>query len=66
MSKSFQFAKISQLKQYNFDNSLEGFRRNCVEGTIKENLQNSLDARLWLYKDFEKPVVVTIRNTNIR
>lgn len=64
MSKAFQFAKISQLEQYNFDNSLEGFRRNGVEGTIKENLQNSLDARL--YKDFEKPVVVTIRNTNVR
>lgn len=64
MKESFQFAKIDQLEHYTFDNSLEGFRRNGVEGTIKENLQNSLDARL--YKDFEKPVIVTIRNSKVR
>lgn len=64
MKESYQFAKIDQLEHYTFDNSLEGFRRNGVEGTIKENLQNSLDARL--YKDFEKPVIVTIRNSKVR
>lgn len=58
MKKSFQFAKIDQLEVISFDNSLESFNANGVSGTIKENIQNSLDARL--HKDYELPVRVTI------
>ncbi|MCU7558429.1 hypothetical protein [Macrococcus capreoli] len=57
MGNHFQFASLDYLEVATFDNSLEHFHRNGIKGTIKENLQNALDARL---KENE-PVKVIIR-----
>lgn len=61
--KKFQFTQINQIEEVTFDKSLEKFYGNGIEGTIKENLQNSLDARL--DGDFDKPVNVTIKLSKV-
>lgn len=54
----FQFTSISIIEDATFDQSLEKFYNYGIEGTIKENIQNSLDARL--YNNFEHPVNIKI------
>ncbi|MCD8824076.1 hypothetical protein [Mammaliicoccus sciuri] len=55
----FQFTKIPQIEVATFDRSLEKFYSNGIEGTIKENIQNSLDAKL--FKNNEEPVRINIK-----
>lgn len=43
---SFQFSEIPNIEVATFDNSLSDFYANGIEGTIKEDIQNALDARL--------------------
>lgn len=57
MSDYFQFAEIGYLENATFDNSLDHFHRNGIRGTIKENIQNALDARV----SPDTPVKVTIK-----
>lgn len=54
----FQFRNIHDIEEATFDKSLNTFYENGIEGTIKENIQNSLDARL--YDDFKEPVKLLI------
>lgn len=47
MSKPyFQFSNISNIEVATFDNSLSNFYSQGIEGTIKEDIQNALDAKL--------------------
>ena len=62
MSKQFYFAKISNLETQTFDNSLEHFHSAGIGGTIRENIQNSIDAKL---QNIDQPVVVNIDITEI-
>jgi len=55
--EQFRFASIDYLEVATFDNSLDHFHRDGIRGTIKENIQNALDARLFE----DQPVKVTIR-----
>ncbi len=58
LNENFQFRVIDDIEEAVFDKSLEKFYGNGIEGTIKENIQNSLDARL--YSDFSQPVKIKI------
>lgn len=42
----FQFAKIEYIEDTTFDGSLDSFYEKGIEGTIRENIQNSIDAKL--------------------
>lgn len=42
----FQFAKIEYIENTTFDGSLDSFYEKGIEGTIRENIQNSIDAKL--------------------
>lgn len=53
----FQFEKISRIENYQFPDLLNDFYKRGVSGTIRENIQNSLDAKL---KSGDEPVKVTI------
>jgi len=53
----FQFSKITNMEVATFDNSLSSFYSNGIEGTIKEDIQNALDARL---PESELPVKLVI------
>ncbi|MGL6009087.1 MAG: hypothetical protein ACRC1D_06500, partial [Culicoidibacterales bacterium] len=55
MSK-FQFAKLQNIEEHNFHNVLEDFYKMGIRGLVRENLQNSLDARF----SSEQPVHVKI------
>lgn len=57
MNKSFYFAQIANTETQTFDNSLEHFHSVGMSGTIRENIQNSIDARL---VDNDDPVEITI------
>ncbi|MEB7384677.1 hypothetical protein [Staphylococcus xylosus] len=59
LNNNFQFRKIDDIEEATFDKSLERFYGNGIEGTIKENIQNSLDARL--YNEFDRPVNIKIQ-----
>ncbi|MDW3829202.1 hypothetical protein QI050_11080 [Staphylococcus saprophyticus] len=59
IKNNFQFRLIDDIEEATFDKSLEKFYGNGIEGTIKENIQNSLDARL--YNDFSQPVYIKIK-----
>ena len=54
--RKFQFAKIDNIEVATFDPSLEKFYEQGIEGTIKEDTQNSTDAHL---KE-DKPVELKI------
>lgn len=57
MSKQlFQFEKINRVENFQFHGTLTDFYGRGISATIRENIQNSLDASL--YDD--KPVLVTI------
>lgn len=56
MEETFYFNEISNIETQTFDNSLENFYRSGVEGLVRENIQNSLDACL----DNTKPVRIQI------
>lgn len=53
----FQFSNISNIEVATFDNSLGNFYQQGIEGTIREDGQNALDAHL---KDSEEPVRLKI------
>lgn len=53
----YKFSEINHTEDLNFDNSLNDFYALGVEGTIRENIQNSLDAKL---PGVEEPVEVNI------
>lgn len=59
----FYFAPLSNIEMQNFDNSLEHFHAAGIEGTIRENIQNSIDAKC---VDFEGPVHVNIELSTIK
>ncbi|MFD2727958.1 hypothetical protein [Enterococcus camelliae] len=46
MDNSFHFAELTNIETQTFDNTLEHFHLMGTEGTVRENLQNSIDARL--------------------
>ncbi len=56
--KIYKFSKINHTEDLNFDNSLNDFFALGVEGTIRENIQNSLDAKV---EGSEDPVKVDIQ-----
>jgi len=55
--KKFQFAKIDNIEVATFDPSLEKFYEQGIEGTVKEDVQNSTDAHL---KEQDEPVELKI------
>ncbi|WKK69967.1 hypothetical protein [Brochothrix thermosphacta] len=62
MKEQFHFAGISNIETQTFDNSLESFHSLGINGTIRENIQNSIDARLIRINE---PVKININLTNI-
>lgn len=58
----FYFAPLSNIETQSFDNSLEHFHKSGIEGTIRENIQNSIDAKCL---DSEDPVHVNIELSTI-
>ncbi|MFJ9465058.1 hypothetical protein [Viridibacillus arvi] len=54
----WQFSKIPNIEESNFNKILERFYSLGVAGLTRENIQNSLDGRL---NDNDQPVVVTIK-----
>lgn len=52
----FQFAEIEYIENTTFDGSLDSFYEKGIEGTIKENIQNSIDAK----QDSEQKVKIKI------
>lgn len=63
VSDLFYFASITNTETQTFDNSLEHFHSAGIIGTIRENLQNSIDAKL---SGSDWPVKVTIGLTDIK
>ena len=53
----WQFSKIPNIEESNFNKILERFYSLGVAGLTRENIQNSLDGRL---TDSDQPVVVKI------
>lgn len=54
----FYFTKVANIETQTFDNSLEHFHTAGISGTIRENIQNSIDAKL---PGSEEPVRVMIQ-----
>ena len=44
--RNFQFSKIANIEVATFDNSLGNFYKQGIEGTVKEDMQNALDAHV--------------------
>lgn len=63
MSRKFYFAEIANTETQTFDNSLEHFHKAGISGTIRENIQNSIDAKLPGSMD---PVEVSILITEVQ
>ncbi len=59
---NWYFSKTSHIENYVFDNLLEKFYTHGIQGIIRENIQNSLDAHL----EENVPVEVTIQIGSIR
>lgn len=57
-NNQWQFSKIPNIEESNFNKILERFYSLGVAGLTRENIQNSLDGRL---NDNDQPVVVTIK-----
>ena len=57
------FLKTEIPKEFNFDHSLKDFFERGIEGLVRENIQNSLDAK---DTDKEGPVVVHIETGKLR
>lgn len=55
--KKFQFSEIENIENVTFDNSLERFYNAGIVSTIKEDLQNSIDAKL---NDADGPVKINL------
>ncbi|TVP90353.1 hypothetical protein [Alkalibacterium sp.] len=66
--KYFQFSKVDHVEIFTFDPSLERFRQQMmadgddVEGTVREIIQNSLDAKI---RETEEPVKVNLIVTEV-
>ena len=63
LTNKFYFAPITNTETQTFDNSLEDFHSAGISGTIRENLQNSIDAKL---PENDHPVKVSITMTSIK
>lgn len=53
----WKFSEIRRLETFSFNKTLETFYKSGVEGLVRENIQNSLDAQL----DSSRPVKVIIK-----
>lgn len=62
MSK-FYFTEVPNIETQTFDNSLEHFHSAGISGTIRENIQNSIDAKI---TGIDEPVIVKIHAADIR
>ena len=59
----FYFTEVANIETQTFDNSLEHFHTAGISGTIRENIQNSIDAKI---PDSDEPVIVRIQAGSIR
>lgn len=59
----FYFTEVANIETQTFDNSLEHFHSAGISGTIRENIQNSIDAKI---PGIDKPVIVKIRAGDIK
>lgn len=62
MSK-FYFTEVPNIETQTFDNSLEHFHSAGISGTIRENIQNSIDAKI---TGIDEPVIVKIHAADVR
>ncbi|MFC4559732.1 hypothetical protein ACFO3D_16215 [Virgibacillus kekensis] len=60
--KKWKFSPIPNIEESNFNKSLERFFNMRVNGLTRENIQNSLDGRLYNY---DGPVVIKIKTGSI-
>lgn len=61
VNMNWHFSKTSHIENYVFDNLLDKFYTHGIQGLIRENIQNSLDARL----NDVNPVEIKIQIGNI-
>ncbi|MFH0070180.1 hypothetical protein [Peribacillus sp. NPDC056705] len=59
----WQFSKIPNIEESNFNKVLEKFFNLRIPGLTRENTQNALDGRLL---DFDRPVILTINTGTIK
>lgn len=57
MGEMWQFTKVDRIENLAFDDLLRAFFEMKIEGTVRENIQNSLDAALFA----DEPVEVSIK-----
>ena len=57
MNNYWKFTEIAIIEDLMFNPSLEKFYRFKIDGMVRENIQNSLDA---VNKNLDKPVIITI------
>lgn len=57
MDNYWKFEKIKRIEEYTFNQSLEKFFKSKIDGIVRENIQNALDAKL---PKLDEPVKVTI------
>lgn len=62
MSNFWQFIKQSSMSNLTFDDNLEQFYKLGIDGLIRENIQNSMDAKL---KHHQGPVKISIKTGTI-
>lgn len=62
MENFWQFIKQSSMSNLTFDDNLEQFYKLGIDGLIRENIQNSMDAKL---KTHTGPVKISIKTGNI-
>lgn len=60
---NFYFTKVGNIETQIFDSSLDHFYTFGISGTIRENIQNSIDAKIPFSED---PVIVRIQVGSIR
>ncbi len=58
----WQFSSITSIEEYNFNRALEKFYNLGISGLVRENIQNSLDAKL---TTISAPVIVTIKTGSV-
>lgn len=60
--KYWKFSSIPNIEESNFNRALEKFYNLGISGLVRENIQNSLDAKL---RDNADPVIVTINTGRV-
>ncbi len=63
MNTYWQFIKQSSMSNLTFDDNLEQFYKLGIDGLIRENIQNSMDAKL---KSYDGPVEFNIETGKLR